>query len=70
MKAYEFPAQVTQDGQLKLPEAALAQFAGEQAVRVIVLVQEPTDDTQAWSNLTATQFLDGYSPEDAIYDAL
>ncbi len=72
MKAYEFPVQVTQDGQLRLPEAALAQIDGEQVVRVIVLIQEPVDASvdQAWSTLAAEQFLAGYSAEDAIYDAL
>jgi hypothetical protein len=72
MKAYEFPAYVTQDGQLRLPEAALAQIKGEQVVRVIVLIQEPVDisSEQAWSILTAEQFLAGYTAEDAIYDAL
>ena len=72
MKAYEFPAQVTQDGQLRLPEAALAQLDGEQVVRIIVLIQEPVDGSadQAWSTLATEQFLAGYSAEDAIYDAL
>ena len=72
MKAYEFPAQVTQDGQLRLPEAALAQVNSEQVVRVIVLIQEPVDTEadQAWSTLATEQFLAVYSAEDAIYDAL
>ena len=36
MKAYEFAGEVTTEGQLKLPEFALAQLAEHQAVRVIV----------------------------------
>ncbi len=73
MKAYEFAGEVTADGQLKIPEAALSQLAGrQQAARVIVLVQEPseTEAAEAWKTLAAHQFLAGYSPEDAIYDAL
>lgn len=73
MKAYEFAGEVTADGQLKIPETALSQLAGrQQAVRVIVLVQEPSEAEaeDAWKTLAANQFLAGYSPEDAIYDAL
>jgi hypothetical protein len=72
MKAYEFPAQITPDGQLRLPEAALAQLSVEQVVRVIVLIPETADgaEEQAWSALAAEQFLAGYSAEDALYDAL
>jgi hypothetical protein len=73
MKAYEFAGEVTADGQLKIPEAALSQLAGrQQAVRVIVLVQEPSEAEaeDAWKTLATNQFLAGYSPEDAIYDAL
>jgi uncharacterized membrane protein len=73
MKAYEFAGEVTADGQLKIPGAALSQLAGhQQAVRVIVLVQEPpeAEAEDAWKTLATNQFLAGYSPEDAIYDAL
>ncbi|NJL47775.1 MAG: hypothetical protein HC929_10205 [Leptolyngbyaceae cyanobacterium SM2_5_2] len=72
MKAYEFPAQITSDGQLRLPEAALSQLNAEQVVRVIVLIPETTDSSeeQVWSMLAAEQFLAGYSAEDALYDTL
>lgn len=73
MKAYEFAGEVTADGQLKIPEAALSQLAGhQQAVRVIVLVQELPEaaEEDTWKALAASQFLSGYSSGDAIYDAL
>ncbi|MGG6239015.1 hypothetical protein ACQ4N7_10275 [Nodosilinea sp. AN01ver1] len=72
MKAYEFAGEVMADGQIKLPETALAQLAGHHAVRVIVLVQDtPEDEENAeWQAMAAEQFLVGYSDADAIYDTL
>jgi hypothetical protein len=39
---------------------------------MIILVPEPTDleEQEAWSRLTAEQFLAGYSEADAIYDRI
>lgn len=72
MKAYEFPAQIAPDGQLRLPDAALAEINGDQVVRVIVLIQDQAEawTDRAWSARAAGQFLAGYSAEDAIYDTL
>ena len=72
MKAYEFAGEVMADGQLKLPESALAQLAGHHAVRVIVLVQDsPEGEEEAeWRAMAAEQFLAGYSEADAVYDTL
>lgn len=74
MKAYEFAGEVTTEGQLKLPEFALAQLAEHQAVRVIVLVHESSDKEieagESWNSLTTEQFLAGYSSEDTVYDSL
>ncbi len=72
MKAYEFAGEVMADGQLKLPESALAQLAGHHAVRVIVLMQdlpEGEEETE-WQAIAAEQFLAGYSEADAIYNTL
>jgi hypothetical protein len=72
MKAYEFAGEVMADGQLKLPESALAQLAGHHAVKVIVLVKdlpEGEEETE-WNAMAAEQFLAGYSEADAIYDAV
>ncbi len=72
MRAYEFAGEVLANGQLKLPELALAQLAGHHAVRVIVLVQDlPEAEEEAeWQAMAAEQFLAGYSEADAIYDTL
>jgi hypothetical protein len=70
MKAYEFSAHITVDGKLELPDAALPRSLNSQAVRVIVLINETEDASEqtAWTDLTAAQFLAGYSAVDAIYD--
>ncbi len=71
MRAYEFPAKVTQEGQLEIPDPIRERLQVEHAVRVIVLVYEPDDEVSEqanWERLTAEQFLAGYSDADAIYD--
>jgi hypothetical protein len=72
MKAYEFPCKVTSEGRLELPEALTKLLPANQVVRVIVLLNEPTEreDEEAWARLTAEQFLTGYSAADAVYDAI
>ena len=70
MKAYEFAGEVMADGQLKLPESALAQLAGHHAVKVIVLVQDTLEEEAEWRAMAAEQFLAGYSEADAVYDTL
>jgi len=71
MKAYEFPTKVTPDGKLELPATLLKLLPGNQVVRIIILLSEPTDEDQAaWSHLTAQQFFAGYSEADAIYDRI
>jgi len=72
MKAYEFAGKVLPDGQLKLPESARALLAGQHAVRVIVLIEDSSEDEEdgEWRAMAAEQFLAGYSEADSIYDTL
>jgi hypothetical protein len=72
MKAYEFPCKVTPEGGLELPEALTKLLSANQVVRVIILLNEPTEseDEEAWTRLTAEQFFAGYSAADAIYDEI
>jgi hypothetical protein len=72
MKAYEFSCKVTPEGRLELPEALTKLLPVNQVVRVIILLNEPTEreDEEAWARLTAEQFLTGYSAADAVYDAI
>jgi hypothetical protein len=70
MKAYEFPAKVTPEGKLEVPNALLKCLPSDRAVKVIVLFKEPADllEEEVWSTTTSEQFLAGYNPADAIYD--
>ena len=72
MKAYEFTCKVTSKGKLELPEALTKFLPANQVVRVIVLLNEPTEseDEEAWTRLTAEQFFAGYSEADTVYDEL
>jgi hypothetical protein len=73
MKAYEFPAQVTTEGKIELPDTILQQLSHNQQVKVIILVNEPREDEEddkAWNRLASEQLLKGYSEEDAIYDII
>jgi hypothetical protein len=73
MKAYEFPANVTTEGKIELPDVIWQQLANNQQVKVIILVNEPTEEEQeeaAWHRLAAEQLLKGYSEDDAIYDTI
>ncbi|MBH8576745.1 hypothetical protein I8752_27895 [Nostocaceae cyanobacterium CENA369] len=73
MKAYEFPANVTTEGKIELPDVIWQQLANNQQVKVIILVNEPTEEEQeeaAWQRLAADQLLKGYSEDDAIYDTI
>ncbi|MGK7875437.1 MAG: hypothetical protein AB4426_19690 [Xenococcaceae cyanobacterium] len=74
MKAYELTAKVTPEGQLEFTDTLLNKLPINQEVKVIVLVNEPTD-TEAeanadWSRLAAEQFFYDYSEADAIYDEI
>jgi hypothetical protein len=44
MKAYEFPAKITPEGKLELPDMQLEDLPRNSVVRVIVLVEEQTDE--------------------------
>jgi len=72
MKAYEFPAKVTPEGKLELPDALVKLLSDNGMVRVLILVTEPDDleDEAAWSRFTAEQFFAGYAEIDSVYDKL
>jgi hypothetical protein len=69
MKTLEFHTRVNADNTLSVPPEMARQLEPEQAVHVIVVVPEPDED-QAWTRITAEQFLTGYAESDAIYDQL
>jgi len=71
MKAYEFPATLT-NGVLDLPTPLLNKLPKNQPIRVILLVNEGEEELEQkdWMRTAAEQFFAGYSDADAIYDQL
>lgn len=67
MKAYEYYADVLTDGHLSIPKDLQDKLKPESKVRVMLLLDE---EDAAWNNFAMSQFLRGYSEEDAVYDKL
>jgi hypothetical protein len=67
MKTYEYYGEILPDGHLSLPEDLKDKLKGDSKIRVMLLLDE---DEKAWDQLTMSQFLEGYSEKDAIYDNL
>jgi hypothetical protein len=68
MRAFEFHAQPTASGAIKLPDEIACQVNPALGVRVIVLL--PEDEERAWTQFGMDQFAKGYAPADNIYDDL
>ncbi len=79
MKTYEFPATVTAEGNLELPDTLVKLLPANETVRVIVVVSEapayerdlpPDEEDELWQRFNAEQLLRQYNEADAIYDTL
>jgi hypothetical protein len=72
LKVYDFPAKITSGGSLELPDALVGLLPNNEMVRVIIMVNDQTDDDEdkTWSRLAAEQLLAQYDDADAIYDRL
>lgn len=68
MKAYEFPIKMDRDGRIEVPDDLKSVLPADRNVRVILLVDETTDEQSEWKQNTAEQFLAGYAEADSIYD--
>ena len=67
MKAYEYYAEIMPDGHLSLPEDLKNKVSRESKIRVMLLLE---DEENEWNDMTISQFLNGYSVGDAVYDKL
>jgi len=67
MKAYEYFAEVLSDGHLSIPDNIKQQIKPSEKVRVMVLLE---DEDASWTKLAMSEFFQGYSDKDAIYDNL
>ena len=72
MKAYEFPAKIGPEGSVTLPESLAKSLSEQETVRVIILVNEASDDEEdaEWSRFASSQLLAQYDEADAIYDTI
>ena len=69
MKAIEFNTKLHSPDAIEIPASYQDQLKSDQNVRVIVLIEDATDE-ESWKKYTTTQFFSGYSDEDAVYDEL
>ncbi len=67
MKAYEYYADVLSDGHLSIPENLKDKLKPDSKVRIMLLLE---DENSVWNKFTISQFMNGYSEKDAIYDSL
>ena len=67
MKAYEYYADVLSDGHLSIPENLKDKLKPDSKVRIMLLLE---DENSVWNKFTVSQFMNGYSEIDAIYDSL
>jgi hypothetical protein len=70
MIALEFESRLNADKTLTVPQAVATQLAPGQAVRVILLVEDPETEEREWKQMAAEAFLRGYADGDAVYDQL
>ena len=71
--AYRVSIEVTDEGKLELPQNLVELLQPGCLVHITVVPNELTAqeiENLEWGNLTAQQFLSGYSDADAIYDKL
>jgi len=67
VKAYEYYADVLSDGHLSIPENLKDKLKPDSKVRIMLLLE---DGNSVWNKFTVSQFMNGYSEKDAIYDSL
>ena len=67
MKAYEYYAEVLSDGHLSIPENLKDKLKPDTKVRILLLLE---DENSVWNEFAVSQFMNGYSEKDAIYDSL
>jgi hypothetical protein len=65
MKAYDYYAEVLPGGHLSVPEDLRDKLAVDSKIRVMLLLE---DDETVWNAHAISQFMKGYSDNDALYD--
>ncbi|MBI5473327.1 MAG: hypothetical protein HY961_13365 [Ignavibacteriae bacterium] len=71
MRAIEFPAKMSPEKTIVLPEEIAKEVPVDTELRVMILMKDHDDDRaeeEAWNRLGIEQFFAGYAPEDSMYD--
>jgi len=67
MEVYEYYGQVSENGQLTLPDELIKHLSPEKKVRIMIFLDK---GESGWKNAAAVNFFQGYDEEDKIYDDL
>lgn len=67
MEVFEYYSQMSQNGQLPLPDELKKQLDPKTRIRVMIFLEKDEHD---WGKMTAVKFFQGYPEEDKIYDDL
>lgn len=67
MEVFEYYGQVSENGQLSLPDEVKKQLDPKTRLRVMLFMEK---DVTGWEKMTAVKFFQGYAAEDNIYDDL
>ena len=67
MQVFEYYGQMSENGQLNLPDELKKQLEPKTKLRVMIFLEKGEQD---WKNMTAMKFSQGYAEEDKIYDDL
>lgn len=65
LKAFEMEVNIGPDGAIHVPADVAAQIPRNQQVKAILLIP---DGDPAWQVASSKAFLEGYGPDDSIYD--
>ncbi len=68
MRALEFTTNLSGESVLAIPRDIAAQLPKEGRARVLVLVDDDSEDAQ-WRRAAYEQFMRDDSPEDSVYDS-
>ena len=67
MEVFEYYGQMSENGQLPLPDELKKQLDPKTRIRVMIFLEKDEPD---WEKMTAVKFFQGYAEEDKIYDDL
>lgn len=65
MEVYEYYGQVSENGQLTIPEELKNRLDMKAKLRIMIFLE---NDDSGWEKTTAINFFQGYDEEDKIYD--